>query len=561
MARCRICPMAQIHHNFDAGIPEWGGLRVFLAEKGAEMEERSLESISRELKRKSKKGLFNLVFSRMGLILLLFFLHLGIMFAVFRWLSASLLEVYGAAVVLAMVMVMVLLVSRSNPSVKVTWLIIIMVLPVFGALLYLYTRSDLGHRALDERLHQIARATTGQERPGAAAEKLRQDDAGVASLANYLHRKGFALYDNAAVTYFPSGEEKWRALLTELEKAEKFIFLEYFIISEGVMWQSVRNILERKAAEGVEVRLMYDGTCEFVHLPVGYWEELRKKGIKCKVFSPLRPFVSTHYNYRDHRKIAVIDGCVAFTGGVNLGDEYINVASRFGHWKDTAVMIRGKAADSFTRMFLQMWDLDEKRLSDYGKYLNCACRTPEEAKGFVVPYGDSPLDGDPVGERVYMDILNRAQRYVHIMTPYLILDGEMETALKFAAERGVDVKVILPGIPDKKIPYALAFTHYASLMDSGVKLYEYVPGFVHAKVFVCDDCEAAVGTVNLDYRSLYHHFECGAYCYKTDCIGDIEDDFSAMLPRCRQVTHQTLRKGRFWRKTVGFLCKGLAPLL
>jgi len=403
---------------------------------------------------------------------------------------------------------------------------------------------------------------TADRRPsGAAAEALRQRDAGAASLANYLGRKGFGVYDGAEVTYFPSGEEKWRALLEQLEKAEKFIFLEYFIISEGVMWQSVLNVLQRKAAQGVEVRLMYDGTCEFVHLPVGYWQELRRKGIQCKVFSPLRPFVSTHYNYRDHRKIAVIDGRVAFTGGVNLADEYINVASRFGHWKDTAVMVRGAAADSFTRMFLQMWDLDEKRLSDYGKYLGCVGEAPVTAKGFVVPYGDSPLDDDPVGERVYMDILNRAQNKVCIMTPYLILDGEMETALKFAAERGVEVTLILPGIPDKKIPYGLAFTHYASLMASGVKIYEYVPGFVHAKVFFSDGCEAAVGTVNLDYRSLYHHFECGAYLYGTECIDQIEADFAETLKKCRQVTYQTLRKGNFWRRLRGFLFKGLAPLL
>lgn len=525
------------------------------------MEERSLETISREIKRKSKKGIFNLIFSRMGLVLLLFFLNMGIMFAVFRWLSASLLQVYGASIALAVIMVLILLMSRSNPSVKLTWLIIIMVLPVFGALLYAYTKSDLGHRALDERVKQIKKVTTYTAPELPAAEALRQKDGGAASLCDYLSRRGYPVYDDSAVTYFPTGEEKWNALLQQLEQAKKFIFLEYFIIAEGVMWQSVLDILARKVAEGVEVRLMYDGTCEFVHLPIGYLEELQKRGIKCKVFSPLRPFVSTHYNYRDHRKIVVIDGCVAFTGGVNLADEYINVEERFGHWKDTAVMIRGEAADSFTRMFLQLWDLDERRLSDYSRYLHCTGSVPVEAQGFVAPYGDSPLDQDPVGKRVYMDILNRSQRYVHIMSPYLILDGEMETALKFAAERGVDVSLILPGIPDKKIPYGLAFTHYASLMESGVKIYEYVPGFVHAKVFVCDDCEATVGTVNLDYRSLYHHFECGAYLYGVECIGQIEEDFAETLKKCRRVTHQTLRKGNFLRRVRGFLFKGLAPLL
>ncbi len=350
-----------------------------------------------------------------------------------------------------------------------------------------------------------------------------------------------------------------------LEQAEHFIFLEYFIIDEGLMWGEVLEILARKAKEGVDVRLMYDGTCEFVLLPHKYLKLLRELGIKCKVFAPVSPFISTHYNYRDHRKILVIDGYTAFNGGVNLADEYINRVQRFGHWKDTAVMLKGEAVKSFTLMFLQMWNIDEKTLEFPKKFIFPATvskgNAAEKAGGYVVPYGDWPLDNDKLGERVYMDILNRALRYVYIMTPYLILDGEMETALKYAAERGVDVAVILPGIPDKKIPYALAKTHYKSLLESGIRIYEYTPGFVHAKVFVSDDREAVVGTINLDYRSLYHHFECATYMYGTDCISDIKSDFQSMLSKCRHVTPETVKKEKWMVKLTGVLMKVASPLL
>ena len=279
------------------------------------------------------------------------------------------------------------------------------------------------------------------------------------------------------------------------------------------------------------------------------------------MFSPLTPFVSTHYNYRDHRKILVIDGHTAFTGGVNLADEYINRKEKYGHWKDTAIMLKGEAVKSFTLLFLQMWNVDEKTVDLDKKYLVYPRECIRPAKGYVLPYGDYPLDRDKVGERIYMDILNQATKYVHIMTPYLILDGEMKAAIQFAAERGIDVKIILPGIPDKRIPYALAKTHYKELLKSGVKIYEYTPGFVHAKVFVSDDCKGVVGTINLDYRSLYHHFECAAYLYGVECISDIETDFQVTLSQCREVTFDTIRKEHWWMKVIGSLAKSIAPLL
>ena len=326
------------------------------------------------------------------------------------------------------------------------------------------------------------------------------------------------------------------------------------------MWGKILEILVAKAAQGVEVRVMYDGMCEISTIPPDYFKLLEEKGIKAKAFSPIKPIVSSHYNYRDHRKIMIVDGEIAFNGGVNLADEYINRKERFGHWKDTAVMLQGSAVKSFTLMFLQMWNIDEKE-PQFDKWLVDDINSPQHPSGYVIPYSDNPLDSKKIGSAVYMDIINRATDYVHIMTPYLILDGELEGAIKYAAERGVDVKLILPGIPDKKTAYALAKSHYKSLVSSGVEIFEYTPGFVHAKVFVSDDCKATVGTINLDYRSLYHHFECATYMYKTACISDIEKDFQDTLSKCRRVTFKTIKDEKLSYKVMGSLLKLIAPLM
>ncbi len=383
-------------------------------------------------------------------------------------------------------------------------------------------------------------------------------ESGTDDLCRYVNRSGyFPIYKNTSTTFFPSGEAKFEAMLEELKKAEKFIFLEYFIITEGLMWGSILKILADKASQGVDVRVMYDGMCEISTLTADYPKRLEKLGIKCKPFSPIHPFLSSHYNYRDHRKILVIDGKVAFTGGVNLADEYINQEERFGHWKDTAVMVKGQAVKSFTLMFLQMWNLTEQEV----KWDECKVEASAESDGYVMPYCDCPLDGERVGESVYMDILYRAKHYVHIMTPYLILDNELETALKYAAQRGVDVKIILPGIPDKKIAYSLAKSHYPQLVKYGVKIYEYDPGFVHAKIFVSDNEKAVVGTINLDYRSLYHHFECAAYMYMTSCVSEIEADYQETLKKCSAVTNESIKNEKIFYKVFGAIVKILAPLM
>ncbi len=508
------------------------------------------------------KGLLRALFGRTGIIVLMLLIQIALLVAIYQHFSEYTPQLYTAMIVISIIAVFYLLNNAIDPSAKITWLIIITVIPVFGALLLIYTQMDVGHRTVKKAVARTIDSTmTSIPQDSEIMDELLTDSPETAALARYLSRSGcHPVFKNTHVTYFPLGADMLLELLSQLERAEKFIFLEYFIIDEGLMWGSVLDILARKASEGVEVRVMYDGSCEFSTLPHSYPKLLRDLGILCKVFSPARPFLSTHYNYRDHRKILVIDGHTAFTGGINMADEYINHTVKYGHWKDTAIMLQGDAARSFTLMFLQLWNSYEKK-PVYAKYLSVHTYPMHEANGYVIPYADCPLDEDKVGERVYMDILNRAQSYVHIMSPYLILDGELETALKYAAERGVEVSLILPGVPDKKIPYALAKTHYPSLLASGVKIYEYTPGFVHAKVFVSDNCKAVVGTINLDYRSLYHHFECAAYLYKTDCIPIIEKDFQATLTKCRPVTRETLRKEPLSRKLTGIVMKAIAPLM
>lgn len=515
------------------------------------------------LLKKGKRGIIRAIFGRTGLVLALFFVQVLLLFSVFRWFTALVPHLLGGSIAFTAVMVIYLLNSDMDNSAKITWLVVIALVPVLGVVLFWWTKGEVGHRMLKRRLKQLEQDTREQlPQDAQTLERLKAQESGAASLACYLRGKGggFPVYENTAVTYFPSGEAKFAELLCQLEKAEQYIFLEYFIIDEGLMWGRVLEVLARKAAEGVHVRVMYDGTCEFTTLPRDYPKRLERLGIACKVFSPLMPFVSTHYNYRDHRKVLVIDGKVGFTGGVNLADEYINHVEKYGRWKDAAVMLEGEGVRTMAALFLQMWSI--QREPEFAQFLTRPL--PEtQANGFVIPYGDCPLDGERVGEMVYIDLLNRARRSVHIITPYLILDGELETALRFAAERGVDVHLILPGKPDKWFAYALAKTHYLPLLSSGVKISEWAPGFTHAKVMIMDGQEAVVGTINLDYRSLYHHFENAVWMRGVDCLPRIEADFQDTLAQCRTVepTRQSVWQGKKLLHLVGMVLKFIAPLI
>lgn len=509
---------------------------------------------------KRKKGLLKIVFSRFGLTVFLFLTEIAVLAVGYNILFEYVRVFAVIQTLFSMAMLLYLFNCDMESSAKLTWLYIITLFPVPASILLLFSKTDLGHRAVKRKIVKMINDTEGMiaqnEEVFSRSELVKS---GTDDLCKYLNRSGhFPIFNNTRVTFCPNGEEKHKHLLEELKKAKSFIYLEYFIIDEGYMWGSVLKILADKAKEGVDVRVMYDGMCEANLLPFDYPERMAKLNIKCKPFTPIRPFISSQYNYRDHRKIVVIDGRVAFNGGINLADEYINRVERFGHWKDCAVMLEGEAVRSFTLMFLQMWNITEK-VPSWDHMEEGA--SVKGTQGYVMPYSDCPLDDYKVGETVYMDILYRAKSYVHIMTPYLIIDNEIESALKYAAQRGIDVKIILPGIPDKKTVYALAKNRYKTLLEAGVKLYEYEPGFVHSKVFVSDDEKAVVGTINLDYRSLYHHFECATYMYQTACIGDIEADFNDTLSKCREVNKETIKNEKFIYRVVGTFLKVFETLM
>lgn len=514
------------------------------------------------LLKQKKKGAFAILFSRTGIIMLLLVCAILSYFVASAYLAGFIFKVLGGVGLFNFIVIVALINSDMDSSAKLTWVLVVSVTSVFGTIFYLYTRADIGSRVIGKGYNKLTQKHKDElSQDSTTFEKLKAESKDTADLVSYLNRSGaFPVTEGNEIKYYPSGEDKWAAMLEDLKKAEKFIFLEYFVVEEGKMWGSVLSILKEKAAQGVDVRVLYDGTCAISHLPYNYPKLLEELGIKCKMFSPIRPFLSTHYNYRDHRKILVIDGKAGFSGGVNLADEYVNLKKKYGHWKDAAIRIEGEAVKNLTLMFLNMWSLGEEN-PEYRKFLDVPVRTNHDKRGYAVPYGDTPFDSEKVGEWVYMDILNRANAYVHIMSPYLILDDTILTSLKFAAERGVDVKIILPGIPDKKAISALAKTYFKTLLDSGVKIYLYKPGFVHAKVFVSDDLKAVVGTINLDYRSFYHHFECGTYLYGSECIYDIERDFQNTLSRCTDVTHESIKKEKPVVKLVGKIMRLVAPLL
>ena len=502
-----------------------------------------------KLLKASKKNLLKLIFSRTTIVVLLLLLNFFLLFSFLLGLLEGLPAYLGSMVVFTGIVLLYILNTDANPSIKLSWCILIAILPLFGTALYFYVKSDLGHRMVKGIVNASVEESFAHLPPA-------DIPADAPDIAHYLNRHAHAqCYAHSDVRYFPLGELAFEEMLRQMESAEKYIFLEYFIIEPGQMWSRMLEVLHRKAQEGVEVRVLYDGTCAITMLPAGYPKQLEKLGIQCRLFAPVRPLVSTHYNYRDHRKILVIDGRTAFTGGINLADEYINAYKKHGHWKDNALMIQGPAVQGFTLLFLQMWNYKERNRI-FEPYLELP--EPVQAEGCIIPFGCGPSDPEQVGKMVYLDILNTAKDYVYIMTPYLILDGEMVTALRFAAQRGVDVRLVLPHIPDKKYAFKLARSHYRELLSAGVRIYEYTPGFVHGKVFLSDDAQAVVGTINLDYRSLYLHYECAAYLWKVPALEEIKADFLDTFAKSQQVT--SWNPNIFTRLSTALL-KLLAPLM
>ena len=465
---------------------------------------------------------------------------------------------------IAIIVVLVIVNRWTNPANKLSWTFIILLSPVLGLLLYMiFGRSSLTKKT-QERMDSVNREVSAclYQTPE-IKEQLEREDLSVYRQSRYINDwAGFPLYHNTSTKYYSCGEEMFPDMLAALESAEHFIFLEYFIIEEGHMFHQIEDILEKKVKEGVEVRLIYDDVGCIGTLPPRYYKQLQKKGIKCAAFNPFRPLLSVIMNNRDHRKIFVVDGAVGFTGGINLADEYINEVKRFGYWKDTGVRIEGEAVWSLTSMFLSMWNYIVHSTEDYSRFMPAQHqKAPFENDGFVQPYGDSPLDHENVGENIYLNIINRAKNYVYIFTPYLIIDHEMLTALCNAAKDGVDVRIVTPGIPDKKMIFLLTQSYYAPLIQSGVKIYQYTPGFIHAKCFVCDDEIATVGSVNLDFRSLYLHFECGVFFYRSAVVAQVKEDCLNTFACSEQMTAEFCRNRPVPVRLLQSVLRLLAPLL
>ena len=506
------------------------------------------------------KGFLKLLFSRVGIVSLGILLQLAALMASLWWFQdyAPVLNVISA--VLSWILVLRLLSVPGNPAYKMAWIILVLGLPVFGIFLYAIFGGNRLSKRLRRKMAAIDRtmAQSVTQDP-AVLEELTAADAGAAVQAKYLiHTVACPVYRSTGVEYFPSGEAFFARAMEALEKAERTIWLEYFIVEPGQIWDRMLEILRRKAAAGVDVRLLYDDFGCIRRLPSDYPKRLAQWGIRARAFNRFVPLLDSRLNNRDHRKFLLIDGNLGFTGGVNLADEYANLTHPFGRWKDCAILLRGEAVRSMTAMFLSMWNYvtGEADTTPAGESTRAL---PEP--GFVQPYLDSPLDDEAVGRTVFSSVVTNARRYVWIMTPYLIIDEAMAETLTNAAKAGIDVRIITPGIPDKSYVYELTRANYEPLLKGGVRIFEYTPGFVHSKLFLSDDGTAAIGTVNLDFRSLYLHFENGVWLYRADCLPEVRTDFDRTFPQCREVTMDDARRVRLPRRIYRSLLRLLSPLM
>ncbi len=493
---------------------------------------------------------FRQIFRRRALII--FMLLLQVCCLAYLILNGSLFSQHFGMLltILSFFVALYIISKREKGAFKLTWVFLILVFPLFGGLMYLLFNFQTSTKRFSKRISLIKERTNNYfflpgDNFADAKQQLPMHIPQIRYLQEYA---GFPVYTNSSTRYLTPGEKKFEVLKEELKKAEKYIFLEYFIIQEGIMWDEILEILIRKVQQGVQVRIIYDDMGCFLVLPKNFKEKLKHYGIECAIFNSFKPFLTVKQNNRDHRKIAVIDGKVAFTGGINLADEYINAVVKFGHWKDSAIMIKGTAAWSFTVMFLQMWELCMNIKEDYSDYYPWKKQKCDiQSDGYIQPYADSPMDSENVVEHVYLQIINNAKNYVYIYTPYLIVDDSMISALTLAAKSGVDVRIITPHKWDKWVIHMTTRSYYRELIKSGIKIYEYTKGFLHAKAFVSDDMTATVGTTNLDFRSLYLHFECGAWLYNTAAVMELKHDFLNTQTECQLITLKDCTPNIFMR--------------
>ncbi len=505
--------------------------------------------------RSNKRFLYNR-FYLFALLVLLQLVGFGYLIYLFAYHSKVGVAVQTVVGILALVFVLYIINKNDRPSTKLNWILIILILPIFGVPFYLSCGEGVPTRKMKKKLERAKQENDRRVKEICGGVKAEAPTTRAQGIERYLlDYAGYPAFQEGSVTYYESGEKLFPALKAELKNAKKFILLEYFIIAHGKMWGEILKILLQKAEEGVQIRIIYDDFGCMTTLPPGYERYLESlhENIRAMAFNQVVPVFALRMNNRDHRKIVVVDGKAGFTGGINLADEYIGECRRFGYWKDTAVKVTGDGVRSFTVMFFYLWNAFRKDKEDIGKYIlspvnkDMVCPNPSKTGLVIQPFDDSPLDGRSVGESVYVDMINRAVRYVYICTPYLLPDETLRTALRRAAERGVDVRIITPGIPDKKTVYRLTQANYGVLLESGVKIYEYLPGFIHAKSLVCDDESAVVGTINFDYRSLYLHFEDGVYFSGCQAVLDVKRDCEETFAVCKQCTKENTKRGIFGR--------------
>ncbi len=490
-------------------------------------------------------------------------LQIFMLVAGYLWLRDYLLVVFGTTTVISFGLIVYETNRAEAPEFKLTWIIIMSIFPIFGALLYIYTSFGFISREI-ALTHEKVCKTVSEYIPYDAEVmgEIREEE--YIGLSRYLKKYANApIYKNTDVKYYELGEKMYEDMKAEIKKAQKFIFLEFFIVNtKSVMWCEIYRLLSEKVKEGVEVRLMYDGIGSLTTFSKEVIGKLTNAGILVEEFAPVQPLLSTYQNNRDHRKIIVIDGKVAFTGGINIADEYVNSIDRFGHWKDNGIRLKGEAVGKLTALFLEMWStMTGSTDENYNRYIRVNQDIETYCEGYVIPYGDSPLDNHQVGKRAYIDLINSAKKYVHIMTPYLVLDYETTQALRYAVCRGVEVKIIIPHRPDKVYAYWLAHTYFPELINAGVKIYEYTPGFIHAKTMIVDSKSAIVGTINFDYRSFYLHYECAVAMFDMPVILDIEEDFKDTTKKSDMITMAEYKKFNPFTRLIGQAIRIIAPLL
>lgn len=451
-----------------------------------------------------------------------------------------------------------------NGVFKLIWVIVILILPIPGLLFYALNNFSSSKHKIRKRLEKVDMMVFSHlNYNDDIFSEFYKEDPARASNARYLRNYDFPIYNGTEIKYYPVAYDAYKAQIEDIKKAKEYVYLEYHAIETKEAFEPLFEALKERAAAGVDCRVLYDDVGSFLFINKNFVKVLEAEGIKCNAFNPAYPVLSIFMNNRDHRKITVVDGKVGYTGGYNIADEYFNIVNPYGHWKDNGIRLEGPAVQSLTAMFIEMWNFaDMKRKDDDMMQFEAIPLIPKDnARGFCVPYCDSPLDNEPIGENVYLNMINNSQVYCWIMTPYLVLSDEIARALQIAAKRGVDVRIMTPGIPDKKLTYHVTRSYYNMLVVHGVKIYEYTPGFNHSKTFICDDKCAVVGTINLDFRSLYHHFENGVYIYGAECLPDIKKDYLDTLAECRDVTEKYKRRPNVIVMFLKSILRLIAPLL